>query len=81
MLDEAKSGGALHDQHIHDVDMIHWVFGRPTEVSAVTARVNPGSGNDAVSAHYRFESGVQASAQDNWSLEGSGFGMLYRRLR
>lgn len=79
MLQEEKSGGALLDQHIHDVDMIHWVFGRPTEVSALTAQVFPNSGNDAVSTHYRFgDSTLRACAQDDWALDGSGFGMLYR---
>jgi len=79
LLHEGKSGGALLDQHVHDVDMVHWAFGRPTEVAVIAANVNPHSGTDAVAAHYRFTDGdLKASAQDNWALDGSGFGMLYR---
>ena len=35
-LDERKSGGCLLDLHIHDADMIAWLFGKPTDVSAWT---------------------------------------------
>lgn len=32
-----KSGGAALDLHIHDVDMIQWLFGKPTAVRALTS--------------------------------------------
>ena len=35
-LDEKKSGGCLLDLHIHDADMIAWLFGKPKCVSAWT---------------------------------------------
>ena len=78
MLNAEKSGGALLDQHIHDVDAVHWIFGRPTAVSTVAATVIPGSRDDALSTHYRFNAPISVSAQNNWSMEGYGFGMLYR---
>ncbi len=35
-LDAKKSGGCLLDMHIHDADMISFLFGKPKEVSAWT---------------------------------------------
>lgn len=35
-LDARKSGGCILDMHIHDADMIAWLFGCPTSVSAWT---------------------------------------------
>jgi len=42
-------GGALHDQHVHDVDMVSYLFGMPKAVSTVGKIVIPGSGYDTVS--------------------------------
>lgn len=33
-LDSTRSGGALFDLHIHDVDFIYWLFGSPAAVSS-----------------------------------------------
>ncbi|MGN0852799.1 MAG: Gfo/Idh/MocA family protein [Kiritimatiellia bacterium] len=33
-LDERKSGGCLLDMHIHDADMVAWLFGPPASASA-----------------------------------------------
>lgn len=35
-LDVGKSGGCLLDMHIHDADMIAWLFGKPRKVSGWT---------------------------------------------
>jgi predicted dehydrogenase len=32
--DDARSGGALVDLHIHDTDFVYWCFGRPIAVSS-----------------------------------------------
>jgi len=34
MLDYQKSGGAMLDLHIHDVDFMHYVFGKPNSVTS-----------------------------------------------
>lgn len=34
MLDELKSGGAILDLHVHDVDYIQYVFGKPRAVTS-----------------------------------------------
>ncbi len=79
LLDEKRSGGCILDQHIHDVDMINWLFGKPRYVSTIAANVIPGSGFDILSTNYIYPDGKVVNAQDDWTLNGSyGFQMLYR---
>ncbi|NLC68312.1 MAG: Gfo/Idh/MocA family oxidoreductase [Clostridiaceae bacterium] len=79
LLQEDKSGGCILDQHIHDVDTINWLFGKPAKVSTIAKNVVPGSGYDIVSTNYIYEDGKVINAQDDWTLNGDyGFKMLYR---
>lgn len=79
LLTKEKSGGCLLDQHIHDVDTINWLFGKPDAVSTVARNVIPGSGYDAVSTNYIYSDGKVVNAQDDWTLEGDfGFDMVFR---
>ncbi|MCD9022446.1 Gfo/Idh/MocA family oxidoreductase [Cohnella sp. NL03-T5] len=79
MLLEERSGGSLLDQHVHDVDMINWLFGLPESVSSLGKNVYPGSGFDIVSTHYRYPDGKVILAQDDWTLQGDyGFEMRFR---
>jgi predicted dehydrogenase len=79
LLQNDKSGGCLLDQHIHDVDMINWLFGKPEKVSAIAKNVIPGSGYDIVSTNYIYSDKKVINAQDDWTLNGDyGFKMLYR---
>ena len=34
--DTERSGGCILDMHIHDIDMVRWLLGEPTAVSAIT---------------------------------------------
>jgi len=34
--DTARSGGCILDMHVHDIDMVRWLLGEPTAVSAIT---------------------------------------------
>jgi predicted dehydrogenase len=79
ILNAGMSGGCLLDQHIHDVDMVQWLFGMPTAVSSSGRNVVPGSGYDAVSTRYRFPDGKIVCAEDDWTINGGyGFEMQYR---
>lgn len=79
LLHKDKSGGCLLDQHVHDVDMINWLFGKPSAVSTIGRNVIEGSGYDIVSTQYIYEDGKVVNAQDDWTLNGDyGFEMLYR---
>jgi predicted dehydrogenase len=79
LLKKEKSGGCLIDQHIHDVDTINWLFGKPKSVSSIARNVVIGSGYDIVSTNYIYEDGKMVNAQDDWTLGGDyGFDMKYR---
>ncbi|MDR1531554.1 MAG: Gfo/Idh/MocA family oxidoreductase [Clostridiales bacterium] len=66
--DWEKSGGALFDLHIHDVDMINWLFGKPEWVSAVASHTDVKF--DSVAALYGYE-GKFVSARAYWGLAAS----------
>jgi len=79
LLIKEKSGGCILDQHIHDVDTINWLFGKPTAVTTIARNVIPGSGYDIVSTNYIYPDGKVINAQDDWTLQGEyGFEMLFR---
>jgi predicted dehydrogenase len=73
--DLSRSGGALHDLHVHDVDFLHWCFGVPDAVTS--------SGSVRhVASLYHFEDGpAPVTAEAGWfAAEGFGFRMGYRIL-
>ncbi|GGD56663.1 Gfo/Idh/MocA family protein [Paenibacillus nasutitermitis] len=73
------SGGAMLDMHIHDTDVINWIFGMPEKVQSLSRNIVPGSGYDIVSTNYSYEDGKVLNAQCDWTLQGDfGFSMVYR---
>ncbi|MSR41578.1 MAG: Gfo/Idh/MocA family oxidoreductase [Phycisphaerales bacterium] len=58
-LDDARSGGAAIDLHIHDADFVRAAFGEPTSVHA------SGSRRHIVSA-YGFAGGLRVTAEGAW---------------
>lgn len=79
LLKKEKSGGCLFDQHVHDVDTINWLFGKPGSVTTIGRNVITGSGYDAVSTNYIYDDGKIINAQDDWTLMGDfGFEMSFR---
>ena len=78
LLTKEKSGGCMLDQHVHDVDMVNYLFGMPKSVFTSAVNVIPGSGWDALSTNYIYD-GAVVNAQDDCSLLGSfGFEMIFR---
>lgn len=78
-LDREMGGGCLLDMHVHDADIIHWLFGKPEKVSTLGRNVIPGSGYDIVSTNYSYGDGKVLNAQADWTLEGDyEFEMMYR---
>jgi len=67
------SGGAMLDLHIHDVDLINYLFGMPKAVSAVGTKVFPESGYDAMSVNYMYENGIFVNAKCDWTITGDRF--------
>lgn len=65
--DETLSGGGLLDLHVHDIDMLQYIFGTPKAVSVMGQNVNPGAGYDIVFANYRYD-GFIAKASCDWTV-------------
>jgi predicted dehydrogenase len=79
LLQKSKGGGALLDQHAHDVDMINYLFGMPKYVSSSGISVFENSGHDCVSTNYYYDDGKVINAQDDWCLNGEyGFNHTFR---
>lgn len=49
LSEPSQSGGAVHDFHIHDLDVLNWLFGTPTAVRATGRRGTTGGWDDVVS--------------------------------
>ncbi|GKU76099.1 Gfo/Idh/MocA family protein [Paenibacillus sp. L3-i20] len=78
-LDGEQSGGCMLDMHIHDTDIINWLFGMPEAVSTIASNVIPGSGYDIVSTNYIYPDGKVLSASADWTLQGdNGLTMMFR---
>lgn len=76
-LDGDRSGGALLDFHIHDVDFIQHCFGKPQSLFARGHSKISGA-IDHVVAQYEVDSGAVVSAEGSWCMtEGFGFNMAY----
>ncbi|MCU6712653.1 Gfo/Idh/MocA family oxidoreductase [Paenibacillus sp. J5C_2022] len=77
--DGSQSGGNLMDMHVHDVDMINWLFGKPDGVSTLARTVLTEGAYDIVSTNYVYPDGKVVNAQSDWTLQGDfGFSMVYR---
>jgi predicted dehydrogenase len=76
-LNGERSGGALLDLHIHDVDFVQFCFGRPRSVHA-TGYTSLSGAIDHVVAQYEVASGAIVHAEGSWAMTpGFGFNMSY----
>jgi predicted dehydrogenase len=67
----AKTGGALFDLHIHDADIVYWLFGMPRGVHS-TGTI------DHVTTMYEYDGGVRVTAEGGWDhAPGFPFRMRY----
>lgn len=71
-------GGAMHDQHVHDVDFVQYLFGMPQAVSSLGKIIMKGSGHDSVSTNYIYEDDKVVNTQDDWMLQDDTFHMNFR---
>ena len=76
-LNGERSGGALLDLHIHDVDFVQYCFGRPKSVFS-TGFTKVSGAIDHVLTQYEVEGGAAVSAEGSWAMTGGfGFNMSY----
>ncbi len=64
------SGGVIYDLHIHDCDMIRYLFGEPKAFSAVAAQTFVK--HDTVFVQYYYDN-LPVSAAAEWSMKGVKF--------
>ncbi len=67
LLDNARSGGAAQDLHIHDVDFVLSLFGLP--VSAHSIKNTRSEGNSFMSTHLLYD-GFVVNTESTWDLPG-----------
>ena len=80
-LNEKNSGGVPLDLHIHDLDYLIWVFGKPSIVSAQGV-YNPKLGGIIhITTNIEFENGKSGFAEGGWGFTGEfPFTMVVRIL-
>ena len=71
--DGELSGGVALDLHIHDVDVINWLFGMPKAVSVGAASVMTKNGYDALCANFYYDNGVFVHASSDWTIANDRF--------
>jgi len=65
IIDPERSGGCVFDMHIHDVDLINWMFGTPNAVRSAVTSVKVGL--EAIFTQYFYDDLLVTSNAD-WSM-------------
>lgn len=78
LLDREKGGGALFDQHIHDVDTANFIFGMPEKVMTVGKTRFEKSAYDTLTTNYIYADGKPFNIQNDWTLTGPYFYQDFR---
>ena len=69
-MDESRSGGAILDLHVHDVDMIHYIFGMPKSVTSYAT--NYKCKHDSVVTRYEYDD-VLVTSVGEWGCPAGVF--------
>jgi predicted dehydrogenase len=82
-IDPPRSGGPILDLHIHDVDFVNYMLGKPTKIQA-TARHSEATGSyDVIHALYEYAGGPQVHIHAGWSMAqipfNAGFDAWFER--
>lgn len=65
--DPSRSGGALFDLHVHDVDFVRWCLGEPASLESAGSRSH-------VTTRYRYPAGPAEVVAEGGHLDRPGFG-------
>lgn len=68
LLDPVRSGGAVLDLHIHDLDYIQWLLGLPKKVLARGAAGPQGGLDSVMTLAWGHDSGAQSGAEGSLDL-------------
>lgn len=77
LLDTQRSGNAALDLHVHDVDMVLWLFGKPRSLRS-TGVIEEDKGVSHISTAYDYE-GMSVTSTGGWNCSDS-FGFNMRAL-
>ena len=66
ILKEDKSGGCIIDMHIHDVDLINWIFGTPKSIHSVMTENKVEA--EAIFTQYEMKDGTLILSSADWSM-------------
>lgn len=72
LMDQSRSGGAILDLLIHDIDQALSLFGPPAEVSAKNL-----DGSDSIAATLTYPDGLQVHIEGGWFGSETPFSMGY----
>lgn len=81
-LHKDKGGGAIFDQHVHDVDMVQYLCGMPEAVSASGKVIYEDTMYDTVCTNYLYKDGPLVFAHNDWTLSSPfahGFRVNFER--
>lgn len=67
-LHKDKGGGAIFDQHVHDVDMVQYLFGMPEAVSTSGKVVYEDTMYDTLCTNYLYPNGPLVFSHNDWTL-------------
>src|SRR5947209_6384754 len=73
LTDQSRSGGAVLDLLLHDVDQVLLLFGMPQRVAAKSI-----SGPDTVMATLIYPGGPEVRIQGGWFAPGTPFSMSFQ---
>jgi predicted dehydrogenase len=73
LTDEKRSGGAVLDLLVHDIDQAVWLFGAPERIAAKS--LGP---VDTVTASFIYPRGPEVRIQGGWFAAGSALSMTFQ---
>lgn len=68
LQDPARSGGAILDLHIHDLDFLTWMLGRPTHVLSSGIRTAAGAFDTALTTLIGHSDGITSQAEGSLAM-------------
>ena len=68
LQDPARSGGAILDLHIHDLDYLAWILGRPTQVMSAGVKTKTGAYDTALTTCIGHADGIASQAEGSLAM-------------
>ncbi len=76
-LDPARSGGPLQDLHIHDVDFVHYLLGKPDRLYCSARKTAVTGAYDVAHTVFNYTDGPQVHIHAGWSYMQAPFIAIY----